>query len=208
MCSRRVAIRGRRPAVAGICRCPVLSFGNSSITCSINRTHDRLEFEHKSEPAKRKARQMTVLDTREVLAAPVRAGALPPVCGATAVSRAAEPAAARRGADALPRSRRGDVPRLASQAPHHARHHRRTGPARRADHGVARRGGPVRRGRRHHRLIDAGAQHARRGPGAGGGDACSRSPTGSRPMRPSRTSSTASANSTNSSPRRSTPGRR
>src|SRR5215207_9126377 len=81
-CSRlrgnnQTCVRGVSPpalglgTVAEICRCAALWFGNSSITCSINRTDDRVGSNTRANTAERKARTMTILDTRKIQAAPV-----------------------------------------------------------------------------------------------------------------------------------------
>ena len=75
MCSRRVALASHRrrspPAVAGTCRWGALSFGNSSITCSINRTCERVCSNTRANKPAPEGRKMTILDTREIQATPV-----------------------------------------------------------------------------------------------------------------------------------------
>ena len=147
MCSRRVALAGVRRRPRKLVGGPVLSFGNSSITCSINRTHERLSFEHKSERAtERKARQMTILDTREDPADTRRSGR----CARSAADDAAG-GRGRTGPAGAPLRYRGTGV-LMSRASHRRRPI--TPPTTvvlalvaAGDHGVARSGGPVRRRR-------------------------------------------------------------
>ena len=72
MCSRRVAYGcGSTDPGCGTCRWVPISFGNSSITCSINRTHERVCSNTRANDPGPEGRKMTILDTREIQATPV-----------------------------------------------------------------------------------------------------------------------------------------
>ena len=192
MCSRRVAIfrwsggRGRK-FVGG----PVLSFATvRSHVLLIEHMIDYSSNTRANTAYERKARQMTVLITREDPGGPGHA------CSSPGSGRDGPTVRPRRGGapGGAPMRYRGTGV-LMSRASHRRRPITPVTTvgaraARRADHRVARPGGAVRRGRRRRRLVRAGARHAGRGPGAGRGRRCSSSPTGWRPTRPSATSST------------------
>ena len=96
MCSRRVAESAYAAAGAEICRWGVLSFCNSSITCSINRTPDRVRFEHKSEPERTEGEADDSSGHPGSPGGTGRAAAIPCPAGATIASFASSAAQARR----------------------------------------------------------------------------------------------------------------
>src|SRR6202043_1719177 len=53
------------------CRWAALSFGNSSITCSIHRTHERVCSNTRANNRGVEGKQMTILETRVIQPAPV-----------------------------------------------------------------------------------------------------------------------------------------
>src|ERR1700682_2906367 len=71
MCSRRVALEGVAGLGRGNLSVPVISFGNSSITCSINRTHERVHSNTRAKNRGVEGKQMTILEARAIQQAPV-----------------------------------------------------------------------------------------------------------------------------------------
>src|ERR1700682_5750209 len=71
-CVRGVSHLAARPdRAAETCRWAALWFGNSSITCSINRTDERVHSNTRAKTTGVEGRQMTILDTREIQVAPM-----------------------------------------------------------------------------------------------------------------------------------------
>ncbi len=138
---------------------PVLSFGNSSITCSIHRTHERLCSNTRANHDPPKGSQMAIIDIpADSRSSAVRATqkSQPPRAraqfGAAAprpVRRVQRPAPSRPASRCgpIPRNRRADVAGVSSQPAHHADDDGPVGARRRRHHRVAGVGGPTRRGR-------------------------------------------------------------